>query len=237
MASSAPPPSPSIPQPLLPPQPQARSRLNATTSVEQEISGAPPAPGPQVGPGSDGRDPAAPAIPQASRARSRERMDGTGKGRGLGCRTILPWGVVFCRQRGHPGPGMWSRYPCKVPSPGGSPLKSGAQPLRPGLSTPTAQQDLLPSSQTWAAADVVFPSFIYHRMHQLPPAQGLGRWSAPGAVWWEVAGGRLPSGPPQHSGRPTSSSLVHHGHSQVAIRSGRSAWSGGPMWPLPLEAG
>lgn len=117
----------------------------------------PPALGPQVGPGSDGRDPAAPAIPQASRARSRERMDGTGKGRGLGCRTVLPWGVVFCRQRGHPGPGTWSRYPCKVPSTGGSCLKSGAQPLHPGLSTPTAQQDLLPSSQTRAAADV----FLY----------------------------------------------------------------------------
>ncbi|KAM9742782.1 wolframin [Dama dama] len=82
MASSAPPPSPSLPQPLPPPQPQARSRLNATTSVEQEISGAPPAPGPQVGPGSDGRDPAAPAVPQASRARSRERMDGTGPAKG-----------------------------------------------------------------------------------------------------------------------------------------------------------
>lgn len=84
-------------------------------------------------------------------------MDGTGKGRGLGCQTVLPWGVVFCRQRGHLGPGTWSRYPCKVPSTGGSPLKSGAQPLHPGLLTPTAQQDLLPSSQTWAAADV----FLY----------------------------------------------------------------------------
>lgn len=75
-------------QPPLPPQPQARSRLNATTSVEQELSGAPPTPGPQVGPGSD----AAPAMPQASRARSRERMDRTGKGRGRGCRTVLPGG-------------------------------------------------------------------------------------------------------------------------------------------------
>ena len=68
-----------------------------------------------------------------------------------------PGGGVVCRQRGHPGPGTWSKYPCKVPSTGGSSLKSGAQPLHPGLSTPTAQQDLLPSSQTRAAADV----FLY----------------------------------------------------------------------------
>ncbi|XP_052497763.1 wolframin isoform X2 [Budorcas taxicolor] len=82
MASSAPPLSPSGAQPPLPPQPQARSRLNATTSVEQELSGVLPAPGPQVGPGSDARDPATPAMPQASRARSRERMDRTGPAKG-----------------------------------------------------------------------------------------------------------------------------------------------------------
>ncbi|KAJ8782379.1 hypothetical protein J1605_010087 [Eschrichtius robustus] len=77
MASGARPPSPSGPQSPPLPQPQARSRLNATTSVEQEKSGAPRAPGPQVGPGPDVRDTAAPAGPQASHARSQERVDGT----------------------------------------------------------------------------------------------------------------------------------------------------------------
>ncbi|KAB0389727.1 hypothetical protein E2I00_013447 [Balaenoptera physalus] len=82
MASGARPPSPSGPQSPPLPQPQARSRLNATTSVEQEKSGAPRAPGPQVGPGPDVRDSAAPAGPQASHARSQERVDGTGPAKG-----------------------------------------------------------------------------------------------------------------------------------------------------------
>ncbi|XP_057403064.1 wolframin isoform X1 [Balaenoptera acutorostrata] len=82
MASGARPPSPSGPQSSPLPQPQARSRLNATTSVEQEKSGAPRAPGPQVGPGPDVRDTAAPAGPQASHARSQERVDGTGPAKG-----------------------------------------------------------------------------------------------------------------------------------------------------------
>lgn len=39
---------------------------------------------------------------------------------------------VFCGQRGHPGPGMWAKCPCKVPSTGGCPLKSGpTTPPRP----------------------------------------------------------------------------------------------------------
>uniref|UniRef100_A0A8C3WXP0 Wolframin n=1 Tax=Catagonus wagneri TaxID=51154 RepID=A0A8C3WXP0_9CETA len=84
MASQAPLPSPSGPRPPpAPPQPQARSRLNATTSVEQEGSGAPRAAGPQAagpraGPGPGVRDAAARAAPQASRARSQERVDGAG---------------------------------------------------------------------------------------------------------------------------------------------------------------
>eukprot|EP00069_Balaena_mysticetus_P020010 bmy_02676T0 len=82
MASGARPPSPSGPQSPPLPQPQARSRLNATTSVEQEKSGAPRAPGPQVGPGPDVRDTAAPAGPQASHARSQERVEGTGPAKG-----------------------------------------------------------------------------------------------------------------------------------------------------------
>ncbi|KAF6372731.1 wolframin ER transmembrane glycoprotein [Rhinolophus ferrumequinum] len=69
-------------QPPPPPQPQARSRLNATASLEQEKSGAPQAPGPHVGPGADVGDTAAPAVPQAPRARSRERVDGTGPVKG-----------------------------------------------------------------------------------------------------------------------------------------------------------
>ncbi|XP_030700978.1 wolframin [Globicephala melas] len=83
MASGACPPSPSGPRsPPLPQQPQARSRLNATTSVEQEKSGTPRAPGPQVGPGRDVRDTTASAMPQASHARSQERVDGTGPAKG-----------------------------------------------------------------------------------------------------------------------------------------------------------
>ncbi|XP_006216426.2 wolframin isoform X2 [Vicugna pacos] len=82
MAASAPPPSPPGPQPPLLPQPQVRSRLNATTSVEQERSGAPQAPGPQVGPGPDVRDTAAGAVPRASHTRSPERVDGAGPMKG-----------------------------------------------------------------------------------------------------------------------------------------------------------
>ncbi|KAB1281868.1 Wolframin [Camelus dromedarius] len=82
MAASAPPPSPPGPQPPLLPQPQVRSRLNATTSVEQERSGVPRAPGPQVGPGPDMRDTAAGAVPRASHARSPERVDGAGPMKG-----------------------------------------------------------------------------------------------------------------------------------------------------------
>ncbi|ELK06509.1 wolframin [Pteropus alecto] len=71
MDPSAPTPSPSgaQPPPLL--QPQARSRLNATSSVEEK-SGVSRPPGPDVG------DAAAPATHQAPRASSRERVDRTG---------------------------------------------------------------------------------------------------------------------------------------------------------------
>ncbi|XP_058402673.1 wolframin isoform X1 [Diceros bicornis minor] len=82
MDSSAPPLSPSGPHPPPPLQPQSRSRLNATASVEQEKSGTSRAPGPQVGPGPDVGDAAAPAGPQGPRARSRERVDGTGPVKG-----------------------------------------------------------------------------------------------------------------------------------------------------------
>ncbi|XP_076992474.1 wolframin [Tamandua tetradactyla] len=81
MDSSATPPSPSRPHPGPPLQPQARSRLNATASMEQEKSEAPLAPGPQGGPGRDIGDTAAPAGPQVQRARSRDRVDGTGPGK------------------------------------------------------------------------------------------------------------------------------------------------------------
>uniref|UniRef100_A0A9L0ITA2 Wolframin ER transmembrane glycoprotein n=1 Tax=Equus asinus TaxID=9793 RepID=A0A9L0ITA2_EQUAS len=82
MDPSAPSPSPSGPHPPPPLQPQSRSRLNATASVEQEKSGTSRVPGPQVGPGPDVGDTAAPARPQAPRARSRERVDGTGPMKG-----------------------------------------------------------------------------------------------------------------------------------------------------------
>ncbi|KAM8804269.1 wolframin [Rhynchonycteris naso] len=78
MDSSTPPVSPSGSPPPPAPQFQARSRLSSTSSVKQEKSGAPQAPGPQVGPGPDGGDTAASAGPQAPRPRSRERVDGTG---------------------------------------------------------------------------------------------------------------------------------------------------------------
>ncbi|XP_014393764.1 PREDICTED: wolframin [Myotis brandtii] len=82
MDASASPPSPSRPQPSPPAQPQARSRLNGTSSVKQEKSGAPRAPGPQVGPGPDMGEAGAPAAPQAPRARSREGVDRTGPVKG-----------------------------------------------------------------------------------------------------------------------------------------------------------
>ncbi|XP_037385891.1 wolframin [Talpa occidentalis] len=81
MDSSAPAPSPSGPQTPPPPQPQARSRLNATASVEQK-SEVPRAPSSQAGPGLPVGGAAAPAGPRAQRARSRERVAGTGPTRG-----------------------------------------------------------------------------------------------------------------------------------------------------------
>ncbi|XP_045627340.1 wolframin [Ursus americanus] len=82
MDSGAPPASPSGPQPQPPLQPQARSRLNATASVEQDKSEVPRAPGPQVGPGPDVGDTAAPAVARAPSARSRERADRAGPVKG-----------------------------------------------------------------------------------------------------------------------------------------------------------
>ncbi|KAM7158163.1 wolframin [Molossus nigricans] len=82
MDPSAPPPGPSGPQPSPPPQPQARSRLTGTSSAKQEKSGAPRAPGAQLGPGPDVGDTAASAVPQALHGRSRERADGTGPVKG-----------------------------------------------------------------------------------------------------------------------------------------------------------
>ena len=75
--------SPSGPQPPPPLQPQARSRLNATASVEQDESGVPRAPGPQVGRGPDVGDTPAPAVARTPSPRSQERADRTGKGQGL----------------------------------------------------------------------------------------------------------------------------------------------------------
>ncbi|XP_012520571.1 PREDICTED: wolframin [Propithecus coquereli] len=80
MDSSAPLLGPSHPQTPPAPKPQARSRLNATASVEQEGSEVPQAPGPQAGPGPDVGDAAAPAEPRAQRARSRDRATGPVKG-------------------------------------------------------------------------------------------------------------------------------------------------------------
>uniref|UniRef100_A0A7N5K6E2 Wolframin ER transmembrane glycoprotein n=1 Tax=Ailuropoda melanoleuca TaxID=9646 RepID=A0A7N5K6E2_AILME len=82
MDSGAPPASPSGPQPQPPMQPQARSRLNATASVEQDKSEVPRAPGPQVGPGPDVGDTAAPTVARVPSARSRERADRTGPVKG-----------------------------------------------------------------------------------------------------------------------------------------------------------
>ena len=132
-------------------------------------------------------------------------------------------GGVVCRQRGHPGPGTWSKYPCKVPSTGGSSLKSGAQPLHPGLSTPTAQQDLLPSSQTRAAADV----FLYLSSNEPAPTCS-GTRQVVCTRRCVVGGGRrqAPLWSPQHLGQPTSSSLVHRGH----FSGGHSVRSLGLVW-------
>ncbi|XP_045690552.1 wolframin [Phyllostomus hastatus] len=76
-------PSPSDPQPPPPPPPQARARLNGTSSVTPEKSRVSQAPGPQAhGPGPDGGGAAAPTVPRALRARSRERADRTGPVKG-----------------------------------------------------------------------------------------------------------------------------------------------------------
>uniref|UniRef100_F7HL14 Wolframin n=1 Tax=Callithrix jacchus TaxID=9483 RepID=F7HL14_CALJA len=82
MDSNTAPLGPSCPQPPLAPQPQARSRLNATASLEQERSEGLRAPGPQASPGPGVRDTVAPAEPQAQRTRSGERADCTGPTRG-----------------------------------------------------------------------------------------------------------------------------------------------------------
>ncbi|XP_053073586.1 wolframin isoform X2 [Acinonyx jubatus] len=74
--------SPSGPQPPPPLQPQARSRLNATASVEQDESGVPRAPGPQVGRGPDVGDTAAPAVARTPSPRSQEQADRTGPVKG-----------------------------------------------------------------------------------------------------------------------------------------------------------
>ncbi|XP_032110042.1 wolframin [Sapajus apella] len=82
MDSNTAPLGPSCPQPPPALQPQARSRLNATASLEQERSEEPQAAGPQASPSPGVRDAAAPAEPQAQRTRSRERADGTGPTKG-----------------------------------------------------------------------------------------------------------------------------------------------------------
>ncbi|XP_055988748.1 wolframin [Sorex fumeus] len=81
MDSSARTPSPSALQPPLPPlPPQARARLNATTSMEDERMGAPPAPAPQPGPRPGTGDPPAAAVPRGPRSRSQCRAGGAGEG-------------------------------------------------------------------------------------------------------------------------------------------------------------
>lgn len=234
MASSAPPLSPSGAQPPLPPQPQARSRLNATTSVEQELSGAPPAPGPQVGPGSDARDPAAPAMPQASRARSRERMDRTGKGRGPGCRTVLRGGCfvgavdtwVLAR-----GPDAPARFLRGWASPEVGPNHSTQACRLPPPSRVCSQVHRLGLQQM----SCFLPFFIIEctGSHLLSDSAGGlhqalcgGRWREPGS----------PLVPPSTRGGPRHHPLSTTATSQVTVRSSPSAWSGGPPWPLPFEA-
>ncbi|XP_042526242.1 wolframin [Dipodomys spectabilis] len=77
MASSTPPLSPS--EPPLAPQPQARARLNATASWEQEGSEAPPT-GPSSGPGAG--EASAPTVPGGPRARRGEAVEGAGPSKG-----------------------------------------------------------------------------------------------------------------------------------------------------------
>ncbi|XP_010640099.1 wolframin isoform X2 [Fukomys damarensis] len=78
MDPSTPPLSPSGPQSPPAQQPQARTRLNATASVEQDGSEAPPAPRPQAGPGPRVGEAAALAQPRAPRARSQAGVDRAG---------------------------------------------------------------------------------------------------------------------------------------------------------------
>ncbi|XP_029804711.1 wolframin isoform X2 [Suricata suricatta] len=81
MEPSAPAAGPASPQPPPPLQPQARARLNATASLEQDASEVPRAPGPQGGPGPDVGDTAgaAPAPSTPSRERA-DRTEGPAKG-------------------------------------------------------------------------------------------------------------------------------------------------------------
>lgn len=117
---------------------------HATTSVGWSSSGRPSSWTPSwtwIG----CEDPA-PAMPQASRARSRERMDRTGKAGARDTGDCPPWGV-FCGGRGHlghsRGPDAPARYsPARWASP-----EVEAQPLPPRpVDSHLPGRVLLPSS-------------------------------------------------------------------------------------------
>lgn len=130
-----------------------------------------------------------------------------------------PWGV-FCGGRGD---WVLARGPdAPVRPAGGRPLKSGPT-THPGLSiSPPSRACSQVQCGLGAAADVMLPSFFYHRMHRLPPAQRLGRWSASGTVWWRWREPGSPLVPPALCGPR------HHPLSTTATS------SGGPFGQVPL---
>ena len=195
----------------------------------------PPAPGPQVGLGSDVRDPAAPAMPQASRARSRERMDGTGKGRAWDAGLSSPGGV------------LWAAWTPRSWHVGQMPLQgSFHRQLSPevGPNHSTQACRLPPPSRICSQVhrlglqqmSCFLPLFIIEctSSHLLRDSAGGLHQALCGGRWREAGS---PLVPPSTWGGPRHHPLSTMATSQVAIWSGRSAWSGGPPWPLPLEAG
>lgn len=140
---------------------------------------------------------------------------------------------VFCGQRGHPGLGMWATCPCKVPSTGGCPLKSG--PTTP----PRPVDSHLPAGSAPKFIDLgcsrCHVSFHYLSSNALAPTCS-GTWQVVCTRRCVVGGGgkQAPLWSPPALGAPTSSSLVHHGHSSSGhlVRLLCLVW--GPPMATPL---
>ena len=228
MDSGAPPASPSGPQPQPPLQPQARSRLNATASVEQDKSEVPRAPGPQVGPGPDVGDTAAPAVARAPSARSRERADRAGKG--LGLEANSPERTPGLLHGSQASSRSWhaAQAPCPDPPAGQVPAVTCAAGFAPG-------------AWTWVVAEVTSPYFIYDLVAPAPICLHSGLvpdQAPPHQALWCARRGRLPV--PLWSsagtqGSPCGPLLIVAAPQGHLVRQLYLVW--GPTWPLPSGAG